>query len=671
MNTPSSPPTSEEDLGTPSGLVFNKYQVIRRLALGGMGEVFLARQTGVAVDRLVILKSLLPELASQEGFIDQFLDEARVAATLNHPNIVAIYEVGLWNGVYFIAMEYIHGTDLSKLLRTAAKMERSIPFQVSARMIHDAAIGLHHAHTAVGIDGKPLSIVHRDISPQNIMVRGDGVVKVVDFGIAKASNRSTRTATGMLKGKLQYMSPEQLQSLELDGRSDQFALGVVLWELATNQRLFRAENELKTLQRILNEPVPKPSSLFDGFPAQLEAVIMRMLARDKNERFASCGDAAADLKAYLDSCSKAGGELETAKVVEELIGDELASITENIGVTGENFMISLSGSHEANQSKTPTAQTSQISSVSKPSAQKGVLIGLAITMFFAFFLAGFFFMFSDKETNPSTVALPSAQQTTVPKMAIQRAMKQVDNRETSVFRISKPAGASVLVDGVMWPEKVPTELHSLTPGPHEIILRTNDGTELKESIIVEKRAEPPVLLVESEPAGAMIWLGDKLLGSTPARFDNLPPGMALNIEVRKKDYVSQTIAVTLAVGKEVKKALTLKRRPKKTKGRAGRAVQQSQAPQQTAPKVIEKEKVVYVKEKAAPAPANGFLTLKTTPWAKVFIDGAPAGSTPLFKYKLSPGKHTILLVNEGAGIRVTKSVTVQPGKNIKKNWTLK
>ncbi|RMH16426.1 MAG: serine/threonine protein kinase, partial [Gemmatimonadetes bacterium] len=170
-----------------------------------MGEVFLARQTGVAVDRLVILKSLLPELAEQEGFVDQFLDEARVAATLNHPNIVGIYEVGLWNGQYFIAMEFIHGGDLARLQRAAAKKRVSCPYQVSARMIADAALGLDHAHHAVGMDGQPLHIVHRDISPQNIMVRGDGVTKVVDFGIAKAANRATRTATGMLKGKLQYM----------------------------------------------------------------------------------------------------------------------------------------------------------------------------------------------------------------------------------------------------------------------------------------------------------------------------------------------------------------------------------------------------------------------------------------------------------------------------------
>jgi serine/threonine-protein kinase len=303
-------------------LVFGKYEKIRRIAQGGMGEVFLARQTGV-LDRLAILKSLRADLASEREFVDQFLDEARVAATLNHPNIVSIYDVGEWNGTYYIAMEYVPGEDLSKLWYAAAKAGVGLPFQVSVRICCDAALGLDHAHKARDMRGRPLNIVHRDVSPQNIMVRGDGVVKLVDFGIAKAANKSSRTQAGMVKGKLQYMSPEQVRGEALDGRSDQFSLGVVLWEMCTGRRLFKADTEINTLQKILQAPIPKPSEHVPGFPPELEATILRMLQRDVDKRFKTLGDAATELKAYLDRSALTGGDTTVASFVQQILGKEL------------------------------------------------------------------------------------------------------------------------------------------------------------------------------------------------------------------------------------------------------------------------------------------------------------------------------------------------------------
>ena len=303
-------------------LVFGKYERIRRIAQGGMGEVFLARQTGV-LDRLAILKALRGDLSKEGEFVEQFLDEARVAATLNHPNIVAIYDVGDWQGTYYIAMEYIAGEDLSKLWYAAAKAGIGLPFQVSVRIIMEAAMGLDHAHRAKDVLGKPLNIVHRDISPQNIMVRADGVTKLVDFGIAKAANKSSRTQAGMVKGKLQYMSPEQVRGEPLDGRSDQFSLGIVLWEMCTGRRLFKAENEINTLQKILQNPIPKPSQHVPGFPAELETVIMRMLERDVNRRYANLGDVATRLKEYLDRSAVQSGDVGVASFVQQILGKEL------------------------------------------------------------------------------------------------------------------------------------------------------------------------------------------------------------------------------------------------------------------------------------------------------------------------------------------------------------
>ena len=311
--------------------VFGKYEKIRRLAQGGMGDVFLARQTGpVGFDRLVILKSLKDDLAKEETFIEQFLDEARVAATLNHPNIVGIYDVGEWEGAYYIAMEYIAGEDLSRLWYAAAKKGVGLPFQVSVRIVHDACLALDHAHHASDLEGRPLHIVHRDVSPQNIMVRGDGVTKLVDFGIAKAANRVTRTRAGTVKGKLQYMSPEQVRGEPLDGRSDQFSLGVVLWEMCTGKRLFKADSELETLNKILQHPIPAPSSTVGGFPAELEGVILRMLQRDRDKRYRRCADVARDLKAYLDRAQQSGGEVPVADFVESILGDALKARTRDL-----------------------------------------------------------------------------------------------------------------------------------------------------------------------------------------------------------------------------------------------------------------------------------------------------------------------------------------------------
>ncbi|MBI5546110.1 MAG: protein kinase, partial [Deltaproteobacteria bacterium] len=309
--------------------VFEKYEIVRRLAVGGMGEIFLARQTGL-VERMVILKSLLPDLAEQQDQLEQFIDEARVCANLNHPNVIAIYDVGQWEGVYFIAMEYVAGEDLSHLLRAAAASQTGIPLEVSAAIVRDAAAGLDHAHSASDSQGQLLNLVHRDVSPQNIMVRTDGVVKVVDFGIARAANREVKTAAGIIKGKYRYMSPEQALDKPLDGRSDQFALGVVLWELATGRRLFAGESPVQILTDVVRKPTPPPSTLVPHFPPVLEGVILKMTAKERDERYPRCADVATALGSWLETIPKAS-RVEPGTLVQKLLG---AKIAEKLKVQG-------------------------------------------------------------------------------------------------------------------------------------------------------------------------------------------------------------------------------------------------------------------------------------------------------------------------------------------------
>src|SRR5262245_21934690 len=222
------------------GETFGKYVLVRRLATGGMADIYLARQSGVeGFQKPCVIKRILPQLADDQQFVSMFLDEARIAALLTHPNIVQIFDLGKQDGSYFLAMEHIHGEDLTRILDAERQRGRTaLPENIAIRIIAQVAEGLDYAHHAVDEDGLALGIVHRDVSPPNVIVSYAGSVKIVDFGIAKAVVKHSRTEVGVIKGKVPYMSPEQVQGLELDKRSDIFSLGALLYELSTGQKPF-------------------------------------------------------------------------------------------------------------------------------------------------------------------------------------------------------------------------------------------------------------------------------------------------------------------------------------------------------------------------------------------------------------------------------------------------
>ncbi|HEX4460669.1 MAG TPA: serine/threonine-protein kinase, partial [Polyangia bacterium] len=216
------------------------YEILKRLAVGGMAEIFLARVRKLTgFQKMVVIKRILPQLAQNTDFVEMFLDEARIAATLEHPHIVQTYDVGMIDDSYYIAMEYLHGEDVRSIMRAVNTRLQAPPIEQALHIIISAAAGLHYAHEKVGFDGAPLDIVHRDVSPQNLIVTYEGSVKLLDFGIAKASNRLRETRVGTLKGKVPYMSPEQCRSEQLDRRSDIYSLGILMWELTLSRRLYR------------------------------------------------------------------------------------------------------------------------------------------------------------------------------------------------------------------------------------------------------------------------------------------------------------------------------------------------------------------------------------------------------------------------------------------------
>ena len=263
-----------------------RYQVLRQLATGDVADVHLARASGLeGFARHVVLKAIRPELAHEERLVEAFLEEARIAAALHHQNVVQVHDIGEQDGAYFFAMEYVHGEDVRKLLGKVRERGEQVPLEHVVAIVTATAAGLHHAHEQRSPTAEPLGLVHRDVCPANILLGYDGSVKLVDFGMAKAGLRSTKTASGALKSKASYMSPEQCVGRVVDRRTDTFALGIVLYELLTARRLFKGANEYMTMAAIVEGDVPPPSRHRADLPAALDEIVLRALARAPESRY--------------------------------------------------------------------------------------------------------------------------------------------------------------------------------------------------------------------------------------------------------------------------------------------------------------------------------------------------------------------------------------------------
>ncbi|MGI5864676.1 MAG: protein kinase domain-containing protein [Myxococcales bacterium] len=303
---------------------YGRYRLLKKLATGGMAEVFLAQQKGLeGFEKLLVIKRILPHLADDEEFVTMFLNEARIAARFNHPNIVQIYDLGKEEDTYFIAMEFIHGEDLGRIMRKAWQARAWIPVPIALRIIASVCEGLYYAHSKTDEHGNPLKVVHRDISPQNIIVSFDGNVKVVDFGIARAADQVSTTRSGAIKGKYAYMSPEQASGKVVDHRSDIFAVGLVLFELLTGMRPLKRENDIMTLKAAVECRFPRCSEVAN-VPPQIDPLVERALAKVADDRYQ-------DARAFqmaLENCMVEhrlnASTIHISEMMRELFGDRLA-----------------------------------------------------------------------------------------------------------------------------------------------------------------------------------------------------------------------------------------------------------------------------------------------------------------------------------------------------------
>jgi serine/threonine protein kinase len=293
-----------------------RYRVLKRLASGGMAEVFVAESAGIeGFKKQVAIKRVLPQLSKKEQFIAMFLDEARLSAHLSHSNVVSVFDIGVGDGSYFIVMEYVDGADLKAVIEHQKKIGRRVPVEAAVYVCMKICQGLAYAHELRTTEGKPLQVIHRDITPANVLITRYGEVKIVDFGLAKASSQLAESDAGIIKGKFGYLAPETVLEMPADQRVDIFAVGIILWEMLAGRRLFLGETDFQTVRLVRDAVIPQLSRINEAVPADLEKILNRALARDRDGRYLNARDLGRDLTRFLYRYGRPVGDDDVADLV--------------------------------------------------------------------------------------------------------------------------------------------------------------------------------------------------------------------------------------------------------------------------------------------------------------------------------------------------------------------
>jgi eukaryotic-like serine/threonine-protein kinase len=441
-----------------------RYRILSELGRGGMSNVYLAVASGPGgVNKLVVLKALLPDLSTEPYALTMFLDEARLAAQLNHPNVVQTYEVGTEGDRHVIVMEYLEGQSLSATLRRAEKSGTPLPLGLHLRIIINALEGLHYAHELCAYDGAPLWLVHRDISPQNVFVTYDGQVKVLDFGIAKATSSSTHTATGIVKGKIAYMAPEQIIGDALDRRADVYSVGCMVWAAAAGRKLWKDTPDVHIMRRAINGDLPSPQSVNPGCDDELNRIVMKALATDPAARHQTALELQHELELYTERLGSAVKQKEIARSVSELFADtraELKALVERqltLIQTDDSYVSREHTPRPGSSTLTGSASVSIATQAAAPDPSarggrgKGVLwLGLALLG-----LLGGGAYFAQQRQNATTVP-----ETGSPAVAptLQAPPQPVAPGRVSIALRATPAQAKLYLDGEALPANPTTRL---------------------------------------------------------------------------------------------------------------------------------------------------------------------------------------------------------------------
>jgi serine/threonine-protein kinase len=634
---------------------FGKYTLLRKLATGGMAELFLAIQRSVAgFEKLIVIKRILPQMTQDRAFIEMLLHEARVAATLSHPNIVQIFDVGEVDGTYYIAMEHVHGEDLRQIVR---QMKRravlDFPIEHALAITLGVCAGLAYAHEKTELDGTPLNIVHRDISPQNVVVTFSGDVKIVDFGIAKSDTKEGEgTKSGKLKGKVPYMSPEQARALPIDHRSDIFATGVMLFELTTGKRLFKGASEYDTLKLICEKEYPLPSQVRPGYPPDLEQIVLTALAKDPAQRYQSARHMQADLESFVRRHQIAVSGIALQQFMQGLFeeklaaqkqalleGKQLADIIDSHRASEQDLEMTMERRLSLTQSMPAAAHT-----VTDFPARRGGGLGLVAVMLG---LAGLLllgalggFVWVRRQTAKATAAAEA-------NAALHRGAVEIT---------SEPAGASIWINGDLRPEVTPATIGGLPVGAPLDIKLTKDGFEhARHSLQLATGAPAAPVKLELKKGSVVVQLTVKPEG-VPAyssvdgktfdgMIDGITSGDAHKLVVGAPGYVEQTIGFQGNPMETKRFDVLLEKAPvavaaKPTASATGAATAPPPPPPPTQPQ------------------GNGKLNVAASGgWCNVAVDGAPRGATPVAGIELSAGTHRITCTTQD-GKTMNASVNV-------------
>ena len=648
---------------------FGKYTLLRKLAAGGMAEIFLSIQKSVAgFEKLLVIKRILPAMNNDAAFIDMLLHEARVAATLSHPNIVQIFDVGQANGQFYIAMEHVHGEDLRSIVRQMKKREvLEFPLEHALAIVLGMCAGLSYAHEKHDLDGTPLHIVHRDISPQNVVVTFTGDVKIVDFGIAKSDNKLLeQTKSGKLKGKVPYMSPEQARGDHVDARSDVFSTGVMLFELTTGKRLFKGASEYETLKLICDREYPRPSDVRPDFPADLEPIIMKALSKDREQRYQSAREMQADIEAFVRRHQIAVSNIALQHFMQGLFEDKLAAQKEAL-LQGKQLAdiiemqhgptsvddVDGSGQRAASTLSMPAAArtVTDVNASRATPSRTGLALGLAgAVVLLGAVGGGVGYVIVKRDAKNAARAAAAAPAPAPPK--------------TGSLRVeSDPVGASIWVNGNLRAETTPTTLDQLPLGVPIDVRLTMDGYEhAKQS--VELAADAPgtvklaltkgsvVLVLKVTPETATFTTtmdGKPVTGST---IEGVASGVSHKIVVSAPGFQDHT--VTVSGGPQERKLVN---------------IELEKAPEKHAPVAAAGTAAAVTAPDPKPAGKGKLNVGASGGWCNVTVDGAGRGATPVAGLELSAGPHRVTCTT-AEGKAQTATVTVPADGTARHKFTL-
>ncbi len=568
---------------------FGRYELLQKLAAGGMGEVWLARQqTAQGLGKRVVLKLVLPHLVERPEIGAMFLDEARVALGLSHPNLAQVCDAGEVNGTKYLAMEFVHGVDLRQVLDRLAQRGERMPPGLAVRVAADAAAALACAHEAKDEAGRPLNLVHRDVSPQNVMLGFDGAVKVIDFGVARSAANRVQTAAGLVKGKFGYVAPEQARSQPVDGRTDLFALGIVLHEALSGASLFLRESEASTLNALLEARVPALVPSTPGVDLELQAMVLRALQPDPAQRFQSAAELRLALEDWLIARRAPASSAHLAAWLRQLFPDRLEDPflgtpspvvpapqpAAQLELEQSEWMpagpaMGADGLLDAPLPDSPKhrapAPAAPVPTAPVRAAEVEVLEldseKLAHATAREFMAESAEPKSYREEVKPKKRFLPFVLVLLVLFAAGGVAVAWLQQSKDPVAQlsgsVSKVAEAGAVKDLPQKLTSAGTEVVKELPGTIAKVADT-DVTALPGVLAKAVKGEPKLLSVDSVPSGAEIWLGSELLGTTPFIGTNDYPDGEYRLKLVRGGY--RTAEVTFTAGRETRLKVPLKKR---------------------------------------------------------------------------------------------------------------